>query len=92
MSDKEEDFRMKKLTVIAMMVGCFCQFAQAQSLEQAIAQTLTTNPKIKEAYVFIWPANTILMRLREGISRNWMLSPVSVRNASRVLIAAIVLR
>ena len=41
---------MKKLTVIAMMVGCFCQFAQAQSLEQAIAQTLTTNPKIKEAY------------------------------------------
>lgn len=50
MSDKEEDFRMKKLTVIAMMVGCFCQFAQAQSLEQAIAQTLTTNPKIKEAY------------------------------------------
>ena len=41
---------MKKLTVIAMMVGCFCQFAQAQSLEQAVAQTLTTNPKIKEAY------------------------------------------
>ncbi len=41
---------MKKLTVIAMMVGCFCQFAQAQSLEQAVAQTLTSNPKIKEAY------------------------------------------
>ena len=41
---------MKKITVIALMVGSVCQFAQAQSLEQAVAQTLTTNPKIKEAY------------------------------------------
>ena len=41
---------MKKITVIALMVGSMCQFAQAQSLEQAVAQTLTTNPKIKEAY------------------------------------------
>ncbi len=41
---------MNKKTVIAIMIGCMTQFANAQSLEQAVSQTLQNNPKIKEAY------------------------------------------
>lgn len=41
---------MNKKTVIALVIGCMTQFANAQSLEQAVSQTLQSNPKIKEAY------------------------------------------